>query len=55
MKYKILKRIEDGDVVAQVIIDTERELTIPFCEDNRHYQEYLEWVAEGNTATVEQI
>jgi len=23
---------------------------IPFDEANRHYQEYLEWVAEGNTA-----
>ncbi len=23
---------------------------IPFVEDNTDYQEYLEWVAEGNTA-----
>ncbi len=23
--------------------------SIPYCEDNRDYQEYLEWVAEGNT------
>ena len=24
--------------------------TIPFVEDNTGYQEYLAWVAEGNTA-----
>jgi|TARA_B100000073_G_scaffold233377_1_gene195028 hypothetical protein len=23
--------------------------SIPYCEDNRDYQEYLDWVAEGNT------
>tara|TARA_A100001391_G_scaffold175848_1_gene138801 strand:+ start:1132 stop:1326 length:195 start_codon:yes stop_codon:yes gene_type:complete len=23
---------------------------IPIDEDNKHYQEYLAWVAEGNTA-----
>ena len=25
-------------------------ITIPFDETNTQYQEYLEWVAEGNTA-----
>jgi len=30
-------------------------LYIPIDEDNRHYQEYLEWVAEGNTAETEEI
>ena len=25
-------------------------INIPFVDDNRHYQEYLDWVAEGNTA-----
>ena len=24
---------------------------VPHSEDNRHYQEILEWVAEGNTIT----
>ena len=24
--------------------------TVPFDQNNRHYQEYLAWVAEGNTA-----
>ncbi len=27
-----------------------RVLFIPVDESNRHYQEYLEWVSEGNTA-----
>ena len=25
--------------------------SIPYCEDNTDYQEYLEWLAEGNTPT----
>jgi len=25
--------------------------TVPHNEENRHYQEILEWVAEGNTIT----
>jgi len=33
-----VKKIEDGFVT-----------TIPFDEDNTDYQEYLEWLAEGNT------
>ena len=31
------------------IQDRETRASIPIAEDNRHYQEYLEWVAEGNT------
>jgi hypothetical protein len=30
-------------------------LYIPFDEGNRHYQEYLKWVAEGNIAEIENI
>tara|TARA_X000001388_G_C2150959_1_gene92380 strand:+ start:384 stop:557 length:174 start_codon:yes stop_codon:yes gene_type:complete len=25
--------------------------SVPYNEENRHYQEILEWVAEGNTIT----
>tara|TARA_R100000353_G_scaffold94929_1_gene69555 strand:- start:111 stop:287 length:177 start_codon:yes stop_codon:yes gene_type:complete len=36
-KMEAVQRIEDGAF-------------IPFDPDNKDYQEYLEWVAEGNTA-----
>tara|TARA_R100001015_G_C4471619_1_gene55098 strand:- start:3 stop:182 length:180 start_codon:yes stop_codon:yes gene_type:complete len=32
------------------ILRKEDNAVIPFDEANRDYQEYLEWVAEGNTA-----
>jgi hypothetical protein len=38
---------QDG---SQAIIHD--DLTIPFDEGNRDYQEYLAWVAEGNAATT---
>ena len=31
------------------VYETENGGLIPFDEDNRHYVEYLEWVAAGNT------
>ena len=30
--------------------DTEENMSIPDSTGNRHWNEYLEWVAEGNTA-----
>tara|TARA_B100000700_G_scaffold217879_1_gene239696 strand:+ start:65 stop:229 length:165 start_codon:yes stop_codon:yes gene_type:complete len=48
-KYKLLKNI-DG-VVSFVTCEVPPfTKTIPFAEDNTDYQEYLEWVAAGNTA-----
>ena len=46
----------DGTTVSQTIQDILYKedgvvkLPIPKDESNRHYQEYLAWVAEGNTA-----
>jgi len=46
----------DGETVAVITQDILYKedgvvkLAIPKDEANRHYQEYLEWVAEGNTA-----
>tara|TARA_Y100000114_G_C11736880_1_gene316685 strand:- start:183 stop:368 length:186 start_codon:yes stop_codon:yes gene_type:complete len=54
-KYKLRNTFsykEDGttvDVTVQDVLDTETKIAIPKDEANRHYQEYLEWVAEGNT------
>jgi len=50
MKYKLGK--EFGTGVSQCVnkfIDDKQVLSIPLAEDNTDYQEYLAWVAEGNT------
>ena len=42
----------DGVTVAntaQDIFDNEEKVAIPKDEANRHYQAYLDWVADGNT------
>ena len=35
----------------KVVFDDGKTSTVPHDEANRHYQEILEWVAEGNTIT----
>ena len=51
--YKLIKN-PDGvvDTVQTQDGDTEpcKLIIIPFIEDNKNYQTYLKWVAEGNTA-----
>ena len=39
-----------GDVYSNLILRKEDNAFIPFDEANTDYQEYLAWVAEGNTA-----
>jgi hypothetical protein len=51
IKYK--KRNYEGKLdTIYMYDDTDSSVnfSIPIDEANRHYQEYLEWVAEGNTA-----
>ena len=48
--YKLIKDPMIG-VVNQVKTQTDNIVTIiPFDESNTDYQDYLAWVAEGNTA-----
>ena len=59
IKYKLIKKkkfTEDGivtpddvDSVMQYETESDIKLVIPFIEENSDYQEYLEWVAAGNT------
>lgn len=37
---------------GSLVIDTENNISIPADTANRHYQEYLAWVADGNVAEI---
>jgi len=49
--YKLVKNVITGEVDSVTLtINSGRKQSIPFVADNTQYQEYLEWVAAGNTA-----
>jgi hypothetical protein len=43
--YKLIK----ANGVVSVVLRLSDMMSIPLVEGNRDYQEYLAWVAEGNT------
>jgi len=52
MNITSAKYIYDNDTKNCIVaIIDNKEHAIPIDEANRHYQEILEWVAEGNTIT----
>jgi len=44
--YKLIKQ-RDGSIGS--VLRVSDGATIPFAADNTDYQQYLKWVAEGNT------
>jgi len=48
MTYKYLKDLQGN--TGKYILRKEDKAQIPFDPANTDYQEYLEWVAAGNTA-----
>ena len=47
--YKLVNGIE-GTLICVITVQNGVYLSIPIDEANTDYQEYPEWVAEGNTA-----
>ena len=51
ISYKLYKEIPSGTINSVFKkIDGKVTCSIPFDPENTDYQEYLEWVAKGNTA-----
>ena len=51
LNYKKLKNWDGSENTGAILrISPNPKTWIPFDEANTDYQEYLEWVAEGNTA-----
>jgi hypothetical protein len=45
--YKLHRSLTTGEICF--VIQLSSDTFIPFNPENRDYQEYLKWVAEGNT------
>ena len=52
MNYKFFKHPDGTQADDAILRITSQGIisTVPFAEANTDYQEYLEWVAQGNTA-----
>ncbi len=48
--YKFVKDPISGENSSLLVTKNKQEWNLPLSTENTMYQEYLEWVAEGNTA-----
>ena len=48
--YKFVKDPISGENISLLVTKNGQEWNLPFSSENTMYQEYLEWVSEGNTA-----
>ena len=48
--YKLLKDQITGKDYGVIKMERTVQMSIPFAEYNTDYQNYLEWVAQGNTS-----
>lgn len=57
MTAKYIKQIGVNIIGQETVtyVDTETGDIFPESLENRHYQVYLAWVAEGNTAAVQDV
>ncbi len=46
---KIKNKSDSNQPDCIIVMVNNIQMSIPFDESNRDYQEYLKWVAEGNT------
>ena len=49
MAYQLVNDLDGNVTVIKFTDDNGKIKCIPINEENTDYQEYLEWVAEGNT------
>ena len=51
VNYKLMADLISGDIQSVKRTDSSGAIAfVPFDASNKDYQQYLEWVAEGNTA-----
>ena len=53
MIIKNARYLNADNSMIQATLGDGKEVSIPTCLDNRHYQEIQQWIADGNTVIDE--